>query len=621
LTYSPPTPWQLYASLAASWSRAGAGAFDCIEAIAAILAAAKLKPGRADGAAIETGELTWTSWESIYRQLAGSLDLPEGYGDMRRFAERAPGLLEESRMVLAPAFPVIASPKAAEYVRSLIDFLVYAPQTGLRHTPVGYFKWPDYLAPLLQGLLGKPGKQRLYCPLDSSGWMPLMLAAAGWKVDCEVANDQSARVFKLLAFAAGWDLGARVGDPVRRPVWLDGAQLRRYKHAAAITNFGLRLKEGMDADPYNRFPVRFHYGEALQLAHVIAQTNGRVVIIVPEALLFRTSGGERDYKEQLIRRGILSAVIRLPRDVFVPYAHVQSSILILETDAHENNVLFVDPTDDLGRKQLKSGIGADGAVHELCAAVEKRRASRVTAIATYDEIAAQDFNISVDRYVRSEEDRQIASVLEETKTFDLADIAEIIRPQAISGDKQGAVVSFAEVSLQDVLPDGTIRHPNKRVHVDDLAQAKAMRMRLQAGDVLLSVRGRIGTVGIVPERKSDDSPNEWLASQAFVILRLRDSSSITPLILYRYLSSPFGQGLLNSLATGMTVPMVSMGDLKKLRVMIPSAEEQREVEQQYEKVRKLRAQVAQLEKLADELNAAGWPMTKSIDTKTRNKVR
>jgi restriction endonuclease S subunit len=171
-----------------------------------------------------------------------------------------------------------------------------------------------------------------------------------------------------------------------------------------------------------------------------------------------------------------------------------------------------------------------------------------------------------------------------------------------------------------VEPDGVVRTPTKLVYVDDRNLAKALRQRVQPGDVLLSVRGRIGAVGIVPEHQGQDGPTAWLASQAFVILRLRHNSPITSLILYRYLSSPMGQGLLQSLSTGMTVPMVSMGDIKKLRVMIPTADEQREIVKQYDKVRKLRAQIKQLEVLADDLNAASWPMTKVPTQTTDEKV-
>jgi type I restriction enzyme M protein len=132
--------------------------------------------------------------------------------------------------------------------------------------------------------------------------------------------------------------------------------------------------------------------------------------------------------------------------------------------------------------------------------------------------------------------------------------------------------------------------------------------------VLLSVRGRVGAVGIVPE--TGDIYNPWIPAQTFVILRLRSSSPIkSPIVLYRYLASTLGQGLLQSLSTGSTVPMVQMGDLKRLRVIVPTPEEQCTVEQQHSKILKLRAEIKELEKKTEDLHAASWPMA-NINTPT-----
>lgn len=614
MTSPHPSPSHLYSILAPSWSRAGASPADCIEVILEMLAVAKRDRQRPKSSPeLDAGELTMRSWELLRAKLDDAFDLPRGDSDLHRWLDHAPGLLEETRRALSPIFPLLATHQSERFAQSFLEFLAYAPQTGMRQTTLGYFRWPDYLAPLLGKLLGKPDEEPVYCPFDSSGWMPLFLAQAGWRMRCEVANSQTARILTLFAFIGGWELETHVGDAVRRPTWLDGDRLLQFAHSAAITNFGLRIKDDAPLDPYGRFPMRFHYGEAVQVAHLISQTRGRVVVIVPEAFLFRSSGGERDYKEQLVRRGTLSAVIRLPRDAFAAYANVQSSIVILENRQHVRDVLFVDASEDLrrtARSRDESG-GLPHAIAQISSIVEKRRRTPSSATASYDEIAAQDFNIAVDRYVRSEEEEHIESLLEETRTLDLIDIAEIIRPQAVSGEESRSAHAFAEVGLQDILPDGAIKQPAKLVHVDDKNLVKAMRQCVEPGDILLSVRGRIGAVAIAPEvQATSDGRKGWLASQAFVILRLRDSSPITRLTLYRYLSSPLGQGLLQSLATGMTVPMVSMGDVKKLRIMIPSPAEQRELERQYEKVRKLHAQIQELEKLAAELNSAGWPMTK-----------
>ena len=615
MTTATPTAWQLYATLAPSWTEAGANPFDFVETMLEMLAGAKLHP-KPDGNLV--GELTLRSWENVREDLTVDLNLPKPRGDARKFWERVPGLLELTRRSLSPVFPILSSKKGEAFARALLQFLVYAPQTGMRRTPLGEFKVPEYLAPLLCRLLGDPDKDALYCPFDSSGWMPLLLAEAGWSVDCELKNAQAARVLLLFAFVGNWKLKAHVADPIREPSWLDGAQLRRFEHSAAITNFGLRLKDESYQDPFQRFPAQFHYGEALQVAHLLAQTRGLSVVVVPESLLFRTAGSERDYKEQLTRRGVVSSVIRLPRNAFAPAANVQSSILALDTKGSKyRDVLFVDASEELSRANGLAGQAnrSAQAIARIAAIVAERSQTTCSALAGYEEIAAQDFNISVDRYVRSEKEQLIANVLERSNASELIDVAEIIRPQTISDETSNRGRRFAEISLQDIEPDGSIQRPSKEVSVGDQNRSRAMRQRVQPGDVLLSVRGRIGAVAMVP-----DSAVDWLAGQAFVILRLRDTSPITPLVLYRYLSSPLGQGVLQSLESGTTVPMISMGDIKKLRILVPTVEEQCEIEKHHEETKKVREKIRGLEELAEALNSRGWPMTKIATPESSSKA-
>jgi hypothetical protein len=215
-------------------------------------------------------------------------------------------------------------------------------------------------------------------------------------------------------------------------------------------------------------------------------------------------------------------------------------------------------------------------------------------------------DISVDRYVRSDEAQRVAEVIDSAQAVvALNDIAEIIRPQSFPSEGGDRVARFAEVGLQDIEPDGQIRRPAKRTEIDEAIIGRILKQWLAPGDVLVSVRGRIGAVGMVQEAEPDEEVAGWLASQAFVVVRLRETSLVSQLTLYRYLASPLGQGLLQSLSTGTTVPMVSMGDMKRLRIMVPTAKEQREIEAQYARLRKLRDQIRKLEALTEELGPFG----------------
>ncbi len=285
--------------------------------------------------------------------------------------------------------------------------------------------------------------------------------------------------------------------------------------------------------------------------------------------------------------------------------NIQTSVLLLDMSERCREVLFVDASSDLGGKGAKH----PGALEQIAHIVSSRRVTGDSALVPIDAIAANDFNISVDRYVRSDEEQRAFDLLEVAYTVELGAIAELIRPQSLPPATGENAKMFAEVALQDISSHGVISPPRKRVEVDFGAIAKAMRQTLQPGDLLLSVRARIGDVGIVPEFAEENDVAGWLASQAFVIVRVRDTSPISGRSLYRYLSSPFGRRLLNSFALGATVSMVSMNDLKRLRVIVPTAAQARDIERQQDKIQGLRAQIRELEQRIEEYDAAAWPMT------------
>lgn len=605
MTYRPPSPVQLFQSVLEIAHRDGnASPLDVVELLLEMMA--YVQSERPSRASAFDAELTRESWSRVRGMLDRKLSLNMPTGATERVIGHSPGLFEETRRAVEFVAPILKGPSSRDYMAALLGFLAHAPQLGFRRTDIGHAAWPEYLDRLFGALLERSRNRSVYVPFDSSGWLALLLASRGLKVACEVASEQTARVFTLFAFVAEWPLEVRVADPLRAPAFADDERLIRFDAAAAVLSFGLRARDESRADHFDRFPVRLLYGEGRQLAHMIAQTKGAVLAVAPEALLFRPTGGERDYKEHLVRRGILSAVIRLPRSAFVPQANVQTSLLVLDTEGRSGGkVLFFDASDDLGGK-TRGHVDLE-AVEQVAAVVRAHREAGGAVLATYDEIADNDFNLSVDRYVRSDDERRAAAVLAIAETVLLGDIAEVIRPQSNPGDGVPPVHNFAEVALQDVRPDGNISTPVKRVEIDDRNLGKVLRQRLEPGDVLLSVRGRIGATAIVPPIMAGGESG-WLASQAFVILRLRKTSPLTPLALYRFLVSPLAQTLLRPLSAGTTVPMIAMGDVKKLPVMVPSAETEKRIADEQLRLTELRAQVSKLEREIEDLSARSWPM-------------
>jgi type I restriction enzyme M protein len=76
------------------------------------------------------------------------------------------------------------------------------------------------------------------------------------------------------------------------------------------------------------------------------KTGGRSATIVPDGVLFSSSGAHQALRKLLIDHHQLEAVISLPSGVFKPYAGVSTGILVFTKGGRTDNVYFYDVAND-----------------------------------------------------------------------------------------------------------------------------------------------------------------------------------------------------------------------------------------------------------------------------------
>ncbi|MBM6582980.1 N-6 DNA methylase [Microvirga sp. BT689] len=288
--------------------------------------------------------------------------------------------------------------------------------------------------------------------------------------------------------------------------------------------------------------------------------DGRSLVVVGNGFLFRTNSKDAALKQELVEGGRLSAIIKLPRGSY-PGSNVAVSALVFESEGASGSqpgIYFVDATT--------KGLRDTALVQKL---LMTREPHPDCALVSWAEIRETGFNLSVERYVLDAETRQSRNLLESRETVRLADLAEIHRSQALPrGMDDGNTIAIREVMLADI-EDGHLLLPQKTSEVPATATRKIESAVLKAGDVLLSIKGTIGKVGLVSEAVLSESNALIIPGQSLVIIRLRKNSPIrSPEVLARYLGSAAIQSLLQRMAGGTTIANVAMGELKDLPVPV-----------------------------------------------------
>jgi len=133
---------------------------------------------------------------------------------------------------------------------------------------------------------------------------------------------------------------------------------------------------------------------------------GTMGIVLPHGVLFR-GAAEGTIRKVLLEMGAIDAVIGLPANIFYGTS-IPTVVLILKKNRYNRDVLFIDASKDFEKQKNQNNLRpAD--IEKIVAAYEQRKhVDKYAYLATYEEIAGNDYNLNIPRYVDTfEEEEQI----------------------------------------------------------------------------------------------------------------------------------------------------------------------------------------------------------------------
>lgn len=140
---------------------------------------------------------------------------------------------------------------------------------------------------------------------------------------------------------------------------------------------------------------------------------GRCGVIVPEGVLFGSTGAHKELRRQLLENNTVEAVLSLPGGVFQPYSGVKTSVLVFRKGGSTDRVLFLHVDNDGFKLDAKHNTPIDeDDLPDIVANYQQREANWLIWreqedgqewiekwwFATADEIKANDYNLSAGRY-------------------------------------------------------------------------------------------------------------------------------------------------------------------------------------------------------------------------------
>jgi type I restriction enzyme M protein len=214
------------------------------------------------------------------------------------------------------------------------------------------------------------------------------------------------------------------GDTLRNPAFYSGDSLATFDCVIANPPFSLEKwgDEVWTSDPYGRnfagMPPSKN-GDYAFVQHMIksmAPKTGRMAVVLPHGALFRM-GKEGEIRKKLLGMDLLEAVIGLGPNLFYG-AGLAACIMIFrqkKAKYRKNKVLIIDAS-----KEFKTGRAQNELLTEHVERIhgwfrEFKDVEGVVRVVTLEEIAANDHNLNIPRYVEPKNEQEVLSVDEAMK--------------------------------------------------------------------------------------------------------------------------------------------------------------------------------------------------------------
>ena len=295
----------------------------------------------------------------------------------------------------------------------------------------------------------------------------------------------------------------------------------------------------------------------------LLKENGTAIGLFPAACLFTNI--DKETREELLRKRKIQAVITLPPKMFT-YTSVNLVMVVFKNnDSYISGVRMIDASK-LCVNQRRQNIFTREHIEKILLAMEED--SEYSKLIPFESLQENNFILSPERYlvVHDDDDGEPLgdlvtfgrSVMLKASDLDLLDTQD---------DTGKFYMRLSEIK------DGLINENLPRLtHIEE----KDKKSILEDSDIILSRNGAPFKIAMYHSKENE----EVLPIGNLYILKAK-KDLINPVYLKAYLESTKGLAKLASCLTGITIQIISLESLKKIRIPLPSLEEQNRIAKKY----------------------------------------
>ncbi|MDE5853512.1 MAG: type I restriction-modification system subunit M [Ruminococcus sp.] len=304
----------------------------------------------------------------------------------------------------------------------------------------GEFFTPSNVSKLVAELVQPCENDRIYDPTCGSGGLLLKaynkIPSHKTAVYGQEVNAQTWALCTMNMFLHSVD-DAKIwhGDTLSNPKNIKDDKLMKFQCIVANPPFSLdkwdsgflsgisgdsRKKEKMSAslDRFNRFAwgvpptSKGDYAFVLHMLNCLDDECGRMAVVLPHGVLFR-GASEGKIRKEIIKFNLLDAVIGLPANLFYGTG-IPACILVFKKNRSIHDVLFIDAsTEGNFEKGKNQNQLRECDIDKIVTTYKERKViEKYSYKASQEEIAENDYNLNIPRYVDTFEEEEPVDINE-----------------------------------------------------------------------------------------------------------------------------------------------------------------------------------------------------------------
>ena len=167
-------------------------------------------------------------------------------------------------------------------------------------------------------------------------------------------------------------------------------------------------------------------------------SNGTAAIVCFPGIMYR-GGAEQKIRKYLIDNNYVDCIIQLPSNLFFGTS-IATCVMVMKKNKTDNKTLFIDATNECVKVTNNNKLTPDNIDKIVEVFTSREEIEHFSHLASYDEVAQNDYNLSVSTYVEQEDTREKIDIVKLN-----AEIEEIVAREQMLRDEISKIIAEIEV--------------------------------------------------------------------------------------------------------------------------------------------------------------------------------